>query len=159
MMSHGLVTPVISFDFVTPRIATGSAVLHYDDAQQLAYAGITHVVDCTWDEADQSIMASHPILSVLWNPTQDDGQHKDAHWFGESIEFGLMALFKPHCKLYTHCLNGRNRGPSTAFAVMLTLGWDYDTAMDLIHTKRPQTVGYVQYATDAANAVRELGYI
>lgn len=149
---------MISFDFITPRLATGGQLEDYDDVEQLVLAGVTHSIDVTWSEADQSIMASHPLISVLWNPTVDDGQSKGVLWFKDSIEFAMMALAQPGAKVYCHCQEGKNRGPSVVLAVMLALGWDFDTAVDLIHTKRPVTYGHIRYAEDAANAVRELGY-
>jgi hypothetical protein len=150
---------VISFDFITPRLATGGGVESYEDVEQLVLAGVTHSIDCTWQEADQSYMAIHPAISVLWNPTEDDGGPKPPSWFKESINFAYMALALPHTKVYCHCKEGRNRGPSTALAVMLALGWDFDVAVGLIHNQRPETYGYLRYAPDAANAVRELGYL
>jgi hypothetical protein len=150
---------VIDFQFITPRLATGTLVSSYQDIEQLAYAGITHSIDLTWKEADQSFMASYPGIAVLWNPTDDDGQYKPPVWFGQSINFAFMALALPHTKIYCHCKGGLNRGPSTAFAIMLALGWDFDVALDLIHQQRPATYGWVRYAVDAANAVKELGYV
>jgi hypothetical protein len=150
---------VIDFNFITPILATGGGLENYNDAEELALAGITHVVALNWEENDVVIMAGHPILTCLWNPTEDDGQPKSIEWFGESIEFGLSMLLKPWTKLYCHCKEGRNRGPSTALAVMLACGWEFDTAIDLIHIQRPVTYGYIKYATDAANAVKELGYL
>ena len=150
---------MIDFDFITPILATGGHLENYEDAEQLALAGITHVVALNWDENDVTIMAGHPVFSTLWNPTEDDGQPKDPSWFSPSIEFGLSMLLKPWTKLYCHCKEGRNRGPSVALAVMLACGWEFDTAIDLIHTKRPVTYGGIRYAADAANAVRELGYL
>jgi protein-tyrosine phosphatase len=149
---------VIDFSAITPRLGTGGQLNTYVDAEQLVLAGYTHSIDLTWDEADQSIMASHPLLSVLWNPTEDDGQHKEPSWFKQSIDFAFMALAQPNTKVYCHCKDGHNRGPSTCLAIMMATGWDFDVAIDLIHTQRPATYGMIRYAVDAANAVKELGY-
>ena len=157
-MSSATGVVMIDFDFITPRLAVGGAPMDYQDADQLGLAGITHDIDTTWKETDQSILASFPGISVLWNPTEDDGQEKPPWWFRDSIEFAFQALSTPHAKLYVHCDSGLNRSPSTVLAIMMALGWEYDAAMDLIHDKRPATKGWVRYATDAANAVNDLGY-
>lgn len=152
----------VDFDFVTPRLATGGALQDPADVELLTSAGITHIIDAT-TTADQNYddigtYANNPALTVLWNPTEDDGQHKDPSWFQESIWFGISALVMPHTKVFAHCTSGINRGPSTAFAIMLALGWDYNTAISMIHSARPVTVAGIRYAADAANAVQSLGY-
>jgi hypothetical protein len=149
---------VIDFDFITACLATGNAIESPDDVEQLALAGITHVIDCTWDEADQYYLGADPRISCLWNPTEDDGQAKDPMWFMHSVEYYFMAAAKPHTKVYTHCTNGKNRGPSTAFAILFAFGIDYDLAIDMIHKARPITLNGLKYVNDAANGLQYLGY-
>lgn len=57
-----------------------------------------------------------------------------------------------------NCTSGHNRGPSTALAIMLALGFSFNAAVGMIHTARPSTVQGLRYAQDAANAAIELGY-
>lgn len=148
------------FDFVTPRLATGGALRGPEDAEWLVAEGVTHVIDCTTDSYDDTeAFALHPDLMVLWNPTRDDGTYKGPQWFAPSLQFAFMTLSQPRTKLYAHCHSGMNRGPSTAFAVMLASGFSYDLALDLIHEARPITQGHVRYAADAANALHELGFL
>lgn len=154
----------VNFDFIIPRLATGGALGDPADVETLVTAGITHVVDCTDSEADANYddtgtFANHPALAVLWNPTLDDGAVKEPSWFEQSVDFAMMALAKPNTAVYTHCTAGMNRGPSTAFAILLMLGFDYNTAISMIHTARPITVGGIRYAADAANGLKTLGYI
>ena len=48
-----------------------------------------------------------------------------------------------------HCHSGINRGPSAAFAVLLSIGWDPVEAIELIRTQRPiATVSYAENALD-----------
>lgn len=155
---------MVDFNMITSRLATGGALSSPDDVETLVSAGITHVIDCTDSETDANyddtgLFAGHPAIVCLSNPTPDDGQHKDASWFAQSVWFAISALAVAYTKVYAHCSAGVNRGPSTCFAVMLGLGWDYNTAIDLIHQKRPITQSGIRYATDAANGLTELGYI
>jgi hypothetical protein len=161
---NGSTTAVPDYDFILPRLATGGALTGPADVEAMVDAGITHVIDCTTDEADQNAddvrqFVNNPAIICLWNPTIDDGTIKEPAWFDQSIWFALGALTQPHVRVYAHCTNGQNRGPSTAFAIMLAMGWDYNSAIDLIHTARPVTVGGIIYAGDAANAVKALGYL
>ena len=48
-----------------------------------------------------------------------------------------------------HCHSGINRGPSAAFAVLLSIGWDPVEAIELIRTQHPiATVSYAENALD-----------
>ena len=148
------------FDFITTRLATGAAITDPADVEALVAAGVTHVIDCTTNSFESTtLFAQHPALTVLYNPTEDDGSTKGIEWFEPTVEFGFMALSHPHQKLYCHCDAGQNRGPSTAFCVMLVMGWEYDTAIEMIHKARPVTIDHIRYAPDAANTLIEMGYL
>jgi hypothetical protein len=53
-------------------------------------------------------------------------------------------------KVFVHCHMGINRGPSTAFAILLDQGMAPEQAFDLIRAKRP--IAAVYYAEDALRA-------
>lgn len=142
------------FTFVTTRLATGAAVSTADDVAQLAAAGITTVIDCRGEFDDAPLLG--PAFAYLWNGVQDDGQPKPADWFGRSLAFALPALAQPHVKVYAHCAAGVNRGPSTAFAIMLATGWLPAQAEAQIRAVRPQ-VG-LAYKNDAVAAIPLLGF-
>jgi hypothetical protein len=149
---------VADFDFVTSRLATGAAITGPADVQALSSAGITHIIDCRDDFDDAPLLANDPAMSYLWNGVPDDGNaatHGDA-WFGKSLRFALPALSGPHVKLYCHCAAGRNRGPSTAFAIMLASGFTASDAESIIRAARP-IVG-LAYKTEAVASVTSLGY-
>lgn len=146
------------FSFVTARLATGAAVSVPDDVAQLAAAGVTHVIDCRDDFSDGALLAAHPEITYLWNGVPDDGNpatHGDA-WFGRSLAFALPALAQPHARVYAHCAAGVNRGPSTAFAIMLALGFTAAAAEQVIRAARPQ-VG-LAYKDEAVASATSLGY-
>jgi protein-tyrosine phosphatase len=122
----------------------------------LTDAGVTHIIDCREDFDDGCLLADHPGVTYLHNGTADDGQPKSAEWFGKSIQFALEALSRPHHKVYAHCAAGVNRGPSTCYAIMLSLGFTPEDAERVIRLARPQ-VG-LAYKSDAEKAVKKLGY-
>jgi protein-tyrosine phosphatase len=149
---------VADFNFVTTRLATGAAITGSVDVLALAAAGITHVIDCRDDFDDTPLLASHAAISYLWNGMPDDGDpatHGDA-WFGKSLAFALPALSSPHTKVYCHCAAGVNRGPSTAFAIMLASGFTPSDAESIIRAARP-VVG-LAYKTEAIASATNLGY-
>ena len=143
------------FAIITSRLATGAAVSSPDDVLALQQAGITAVIDCRAEFDDGQLLAGAGLAN-LWNGTDDDGQPKPVSWFAASLGFALPLIAQPHQLVYCHCAAGVNRGPSTAYAVMLALGWDSDAAANTIRAARPQ-VG-LAYAGDARAAVASLGY-
>jgi hypothetical protein len=149
---------VADFGFVTSRLATGAAITDPADVQALVAAGVTHIIDCRDDFNDAPLLADNPAISYLWNGVPDDGNpatHGDA-WFGKSLGFALPALASPHTRVYCHCAAGVNRGPSTAFAIMLASGFTPSDAESTIRAARP-VVG-LAYKMEAIASVTSLGY-
>lgn len=142
------------FNFVTDRIATGAGINSIEDAQAIADSGVTHIIDCRDDLDDTQFFTQLPNVTVLWNGVPDDGQPKSPDWFKKSVDFALMALAIPHAKVYAHCAAGVNRGPSTCYAILRSLGLSPELAEQIIRTARPQ-VG-IAYKNDADSAVSEL---
>lgn len=150
---------MIDFAFVTTRLATGAGINSADDVSALVSARIHAVIDCRDDFDDGALLARHPEVAYLWNPTADDGQPKPTSWFQRSLDFALPLFAKPNMRVYCHCAAGINRGPSTAYAIMLALGWVGVFALNQIRLKRPQCVVGIRYSDDAERAVKELGYV
>jgi len=145
------------FSQILPRLYTGAALQGPSDVLAISAAHIDTVIDCRDDFDDTALFATDPAVSVLWNGTADDGQPKAPEWFGKSVDYALHALSQPHHRVLCHCAAGVNRGPSTALAVMLALGFSTETAESLIRAARPQ-VG-LAYKADAIAAIQSLGYI
>jgi hypothetical protein len=146
---------VVDFDLITTRVATGAALSPEADVQALVDAGITHVVDARAEFDDAPLFAAHPATSYLWNPTEDDGQHKPPEYFAKTLSFSLPALAIPHTKVYCHCNAGVNRGPSNVIAVMVAQGWTAGGAIALLKAARPQA--QASYAEDAVRPCGSLG--
>lgn len=146
------------FNFITNRIATGAAINTIADVQQLINNGITHIIDCRDDFDDSQLLIKRAELSYLWNGTPDDGTPKSTEWFKKSLDFALPMFLIPRTKVYCHCQAGINRGPSTAYCIMIALGFNWSWCRAEIIAKRPLTVIGVRYADDAEKAIKALGY-
>ena len=149
----------MDFDFVTPRLATGAEVISPADVDTLVAAGITHIIDCRDGFTSAHVLADEPQISYLWNGVPDDGDpatHGDA-WYAKSLSFALPALARPYTKVCAICRSGVNRGPSTAFAIMLALGFTPTDAEEIICAARP-VVG-LTYKSEAIASVANLGYL
>lgn len=148
---------MIDFSFVTSRLATGGGIADAADVQILTVNGVTHVIDCRAEFDDDPLFRELKI-NYLWNPTADDGQHKDSEWFRKSLDFALPALALPRTKVYAHCAAGINRGPSTAYVIIRAFGLMPLESKSLIIGHRPVTLGGIRYANDADAALNVLGY-
>lgn len=158
-------------NYVSYRLATGAAIHNVEEVRELIARGITHIIDLRTTNAIRLLAGfTHARgrllhgeldpgarLHYLHNGTRDDGRPKSPQWFNRSIRFALEALAHPGNRIYAHCAEGINRGPSTALAILLALGVDRVTARGMIVANRPQ-VG-LRYEKDAWNAVHKLRYI
>lgn len=144
------------FSIITPRLVTGAAVRNINDVAELFNNGVRAVIDCCAEMDDALLLSSHPGFTYLWNGVWDDGTLKPVGWFSKSINFALEAM-KGSGKVYAHCAAGVNRGPSTAFAIMLACGWTPAEAEAIIRAARPQ-VG-LAYKGDAIAAITALGML
>lgn len=146
----------MDFTIITPRLATGAAISTLDDVDALFAAGIRAVIDCRAEYDDGNLLLARPgLFTYIWNGTDDDGQTKPPAWFEKSWDFALDQFKKPGI-VYCHCAAGINRGPSTAYAIMLACGWYPAAAKIEIESKRPATVAGLRYAADAEAAVKSL---
>jgi protein-tyrosine phosphatase len=128
----------VDVSWPTKRVATGAALHGPADAQELVALGVTHVVDLRAELDDAPYFARTPSIVYVWNPAADDGLPKPDAWWKVSIEFSLAALARQHTKVYLHCAQGVNRGPSTAYAVLRAEGFGPLIAERLIRQVRPQ---------------------
>ncbi len=97
--------------------------------------GITHIIDMQI-EFDDRPLADGLAVEVLWNPTDDDFEPKPAALFRRGVEFAAAALGEDGTKLFIHCAAGVHRAPMMALAVMGSMGWELEDAMQLIESRR-----------------------
>lgn len=122
--------------WVTERIALGGGIWNASNMATLAQAGITHVLNMQI-EFDDRPLAEPFGVQVLWNPTDDDFAPKAPELLMQGVEFAHEALQDPQARLYVHCAAGVHRAPMMTLALLCTMGWEMDPAMQLIESQRP----------------------
>lgn len=143
-----------NISWINDQLATGGdfsyvetkAILQFED---LLSQDIDLVIDCRI-EADDADMWEGSGVDYLHLPTDDKhGWSIPSEHFDHAVE-AAMEVIEAGGRVFAHCHMGVNRGPSTAYAIMLEMGMDPCEAFDLIRTKRRQA-GIV-YAEDALRA-------
>lgn len=122
--------------WLTDRIAVGGGIWTAQNMATVAREGITHIIDMQIEFDDTPLAKEHGIR-VLWNPTDDDFEVKPAALFERGVEFAESALAGDHAKLFIHCAAGVHRAPMMALAVLGSMGWTLDDALELIENRRP----------------------
>lgn len=143
---------VANADFVTPTLAIGGDLdptlfRALDQLEELADAGITHILDVRIEGSDSEFVARHhPEIAYLHHGVDDAGQRIPGAWFEEGVRWVNSAVDGGGAVL-VHCHMGVNRGPSLGYAVLLAQGRDLIEALDAIRGARP--VAALAYAADA----------
>jgi protein-tyrosine phosphatase len=122
--------------WLTERIAVGGGIWNADNMAAVAREGITHIIDMQI-EFDDTPLALAQGIEVLWNPTDDDFEPKPAKLFRRGVEFAEQALELTEAKIFIHCAAGVHRAPMMALALLGSMGWELEDAMELIEGKRP----------------------
>jgi protein-tyrosine phosphatase len=125
----------MDFTWITGRIAVGGGIWNADNMAVVARAGVTHILDMQVEFDDSALAEPHEI-QVLWNPIDDDFQPKPRDVFERGVDFALGALDLSDTKLLIHCAAGVHRAPMMALAVLCSLSWRLDQAMELIAARR-----------------------
>lgn len=121
--------------WLTDRLAIGGGIWTAENMAKVARAGVTHIIDMQIEFDDTPLAADHGI-EVLWNPTDDDFTPKPARLFQRGVQFAQAALGEPGTKLFVHCAAGVHRAPMMALALLGSMGWALEDAMDLIEARR-----------------------
>jgi len=121
--------------WITDRIAVGGGIWVDEKMNEVALAGVTHVIDMQI-EFDDTLLGKRAGVEVLWNPVDDDFLPKDRRVFERGVKFALHALEDPHAKVFIHCAAGVHRAPMMALAVLCSTGYKLEHAKHLIQMKR-----------------------
>jgi protein-tyrosine phosphatase len=122
--------------WVTDRIAVGGGIWTDEKMIQVVKVGVTHIIDMQI-EFDDTPLAEPYGVKVLWNPTDDDFEPKPAALLQRGVDFARTALAEKDSKLFIHCAAGVHRAPMMTLAVLRSMGWGLDVAMDTIQSRRP----------------------
>jgi protein-tyrosine phosphatase len=122
--------------WVTERVGLGGGIWTSRNMEDLAQAGVTHVINMQLEFDDRPLAGAYGV-QVLWNPIDDDFLPKPPEIFRRGVDFALQALEDPKAKLYVHCAAGVHRAPMMTLAILCALEYEIETAMDLVRTKRP----------------------
>jgi protein-tyrosine phosphatase len=128
---------IMDMTWLTGRIAVGGGIWTAENMARVAEAGVTHIIDMQIEFDDTSLAAPHGI-TVLWNPTTDDFQPKPFELLHEGVDFALKALEKEGTKIFVHCAAGVHRAPMMTLAILCSLSWRLDDALELIEERRPE---------------------
>jgi protein tyrosine phosphatase (PTP) superfamily phosphohydrolase (DUF442 family) len=121
--------------WLTDRIAVGGGIWNAENMEALAAQGITHVIDMQI-EFDDTPLGGPLGVEVLWNPTDDDFEPKPAALFQRGVDFAQKALERDDARLFIHCAAGVHRAPMMSLAVLCSMGWSLEDAMELIQQRR-----------------------
>ena len=142
--------------WLTDQVATGGdfSFNHekaYRQLDELLEMDIDLVIDCRLEAEDTDIWSDVGV-NYLHLPTDDRyGHHIPRDHFDRAVQ-EAMYVIEDGGKVFIHCHMGVNRGPSTAYAVLLAMGYGPTEAFDLIRAKRPQAgIVYAEDALDAHN--------
>ncbi len=133
---HSRMSADIDITWLTECIAVGGGIWNAERMAEVAEAGITHIVDMQLEFDDSPLAQAHGI-EVLWNAIDDDFLPKPAGVFRLGVDFCHRALETPESRIFIHCAAGIHRAPMMALALLCSMGWDLDKAIDFIETKRP----------------------
>jgi len=122
--------------WLTDRLAVGGGIWTAQKMAEVARAGVTHILDMQIEFDDSALARPHGI-TVMWNPIDDDFQPKPPEIFSRGVDFALAALDQDETKLFIHCAAGVHRAPMMALAILCSLDWELEDAMELIESKRP----------------------
>jgi protein-tyrosine phosphatase len=122
--------------WITDRIAVGGGIWNEENMAEVARRGVTHIINMQIEFDDRQLAEPHRI-QVLWNPVDDDFMPKPPQIFQRGVDFALAALEQPGSKLFIHCAAGVHRAPMMTLAVLRSMGWPLEQAMEHVQAERP----------------------
>jgi protein tyrosine phosphatase (PTP) superfamily phosphohydrolase (DUF442 family) len=122
--------------WLTERIAVGGGIWNAENMAKVGREGVTHIIDMQI-EFDDTPLGEECGISVLWNPTDDDFALKPPELFRRGVQFAQEALEQLDNKIFIHCAAGVHRAPMMTLALLGSMGWELEDAMELIERRRP----------------------
>ncbi|MFZ0285015.1 MAG: dual specificity protein phosphatase [Terriglobales bacterium] len=122
--------------WITGRIAVGGGIWTAAQMAEVSRAGVTHILDMQI-EFDDTALAAPYAIEVLWNPIDDDFRPKPPEVFERGVEFAREALSGDGTKLFIHCAAGIHRAPMMVLAILCSMGWEIEQALEVVENRRP----------------------
>ena len=139
--------------WVTDRIAVGGGIWTESKMHDIVRSGVTHIINMQIEFDDRPIAEPYDV-KVLWNPVDDDFQPKSASVLQRGVDFALKAL-EEQGRVFIHCAAGVHRAPMMTLAILRTMGWGLDEAMDMIQKRRPVVDFAEVYVRSVEDFMRE----
>ncbi len=130
----------MDYDWITPRVALGSAIESRHDAQELVVQGITHVVNMCIGRQDEPYFRGTDVVLAyfgIFDGENEEGIGSDR--IGRAIRFVDAALVEAtHHRLYLHCAAGISRSAAVMVGyLMKTERLPMAEALRLVRAVRP----------------------
>lgn len=110
--------------------------------------GIGVIIDCRAEWSDEDFVTEFaPEIRYEHVGIDDIGQVVSGTWFDQVLDAATPRPTDAAPGVLAHCHMGINRGPSAAYALLLSQGHDPIEAIEMIRGRRP--IAGVSYAPDA----------
>ena len=113
-------------------IGTTPSVSDYEILREL---GIKLVINMRWEYRPRPD-PHNPALNFLWLPTFDSPFLPIPIKYLIRGAHAALETISGAGKVYVHCAGGRHRGVAMGAAILIALGEDPESAMDLIQSRR-----------------------
>jgi protein-tyrosine phosphatase len=140
--------------WVTDRIAVGGGIWTESKMSDIVRAGVTHIVNMQIEFDDRPLAEGYDV-EVLWNPVDDDFQPKSASVLQRGVDFALNALEDRKARVFIHCAAGVHRAPMMTLAILRSMGWGLEEAMQMIQSRRPVVDFAEVYVRSVEDFMRE----
>lgn len=119
--------------FVNKRLAFGSAVTTWQDAERLREFGITHIINLRWSQNSAKVRQFRHI----WLRFYDDKKPRP-HWFYREVrKFYLRAVKRRSNKVFVMCHHGLCRSASLTYFSLCVPGKSREKAERKVVRARP----------------------
>jgi protein-tyrosine phosphatase len=140
--------------WVTDRIAVGGGIWTESKMHDIVRSGVTHIINMQIEFDDRPLAEPYDV-KVLWNPVDDDFQPKSASVLQRGVDFAREALEEQESRVFVHCAAGVHRAPMMTLAILRTMGWGLEEAMDMIQKRRPVVDFAEVYVRSVEDFMRE----
>jgi hypothetical protein len=138
--------------WVTERIALGSAVIRAEHVNCLTAERISLVLDCRMNNPHPELYENRSEIIHVQCGALDDGRAKIVDWFHRGIFVTLNELSRRNSRVLVHCMLGVSRGPSMVYSILRVLGASANEA-ELRIMRAREILRTIKYRSDAERAI------